>query len=257
MRDLNDGDGVATMTLEHYPGMTEKALEEIVAEARARWDIIDVTVIHRVGELQPTDQIVLVVVASAHRGDAFAACEFIMDYLKTRGAVLEEGGDAGGRALGRGARDRRRRARALGRGRREPMTRDGPLLTVLAAVGVGAVLGAWLRWALGVLAQPRVVHLPLGTLAANLHRRLPDRRRGRSLCAHPSISPDWRLVLITGFLGGLTTFSTFSAESVVLLQGEHWQAAATHVLAHLGGSLLATFAGIATYRVVSLVPGLR
>ena len=72
------------MTLEHYPGMTEKALEAIVAEAKPRWDIADVAVVHRVGELRPTDQIVLVGVASAHRGEAFAACEFIMDYLKTR-----------------------------------------------------------------------------------------------------------------------------------------------------------------------------
>ena len=84
VRDLNEGDSVARMTLEHYPGMTEKAIEAIVAEARSRWDIIDVTVVHRVGELRPTDQIVLVVVASAHRGEAFAACEFVMDYLKTR-----------------------------------------------------------------------------------------------------------------------------------------------------------------------------
>jgi len=72
------------MTLEHYPGMTEKALERIVEEARSRWQVMDCTVIHRYGELAPTDQIVLVVVASAHRGDAFAACEFIMDYLKTQ-----------------------------------------------------------------------------------------------------------------------------------------------------------------------------
>jgi molybdopterin synthase catalytic subunit len=72
------------MTLEHYPGMTEKALEKIVAEAKSRWQVMDCTVIHRYGELAPTDQIVLVVVASAHRGDAFAACEFIMDYLKTQ-----------------------------------------------------------------------------------------------------------------------------------------------------------------------------
>ena len=72
------------MTLEHYPGMTEKAIAKIVEEARARWQVIDCTVIHRFGELKPTDQIVLVAVASAHRGDAFAACEFIMDYLKTR-----------------------------------------------------------------------------------------------------------------------------------------------------------------------------
>ncbi|MDD4880242.1 MAG: molybdopterin synthase catalytic subunit MoaE [Gallionellaceae bacterium] len=79
-----DGDGVNTLTLEHYPGMTEKSLEQIVRDALARWDLLDVTVIHRVGELQPTDPIVLVAVASAHRGEAFAACEFIMDYLKTR-----------------------------------------------------------------------------------------------------------------------------------------------------------------------------
>lgn len=84
VRDVNDGSAVATLTLEHYPGMTEKALEGIVAEARARWKIIDVTVIHRVGELKPLDQIVLVVVAGEHRGEAFAACEFLMDYLKTR-----------------------------------------------------------------------------------------------------------------------------------------------------------------------------
>jgi molybdopterin synthase catalytic subunit len=84
VRDVNEGDAVTEMTLEHYPGMTEKAIEAIVAEAKARWEIVDVTVVHRVGELRPLDQIVLVVVAGGHRGDAFAACEFIMDYLKTR-----------------------------------------------------------------------------------------------------------------------------------------------------------------------------
>lgn len=84
VRDLNDGSSVAEMTLEHYPGMTEKALEEIVAEAKGRWDIYDALVIHRVGPLKPCDQIVLVAVTSAHRGEAFAACEFIMDYLKTK-----------------------------------------------------------------------------------------------------------------------------------------------------------------------------
>jgi molybdopterin synthase catalytic subunit len=72
------------MTLEHYPGMTEKALNAIVTDAKGRWDIIDALVIHRIGELRPLDQIVLVVVAGAHRGAAFAACEFIMDYLKTQ-----------------------------------------------------------------------------------------------------------------------------------------------------------------------------
>ena len=84
VRDLNEGADVAEMTLEHYPGMTEKALEKMVAEARARWDIYDALVVHRVGTLKPSDQIVLVVVASAHRGEAFQACEFLMDYLKTR-----------------------------------------------------------------------------------------------------------------------------------------------------------------------------
>ena len=72
------------MTLEHYPGMTERAIEKIVDEAKSRWQVIDCAVLHRYGALQPNDQIVLVAVASAHRGDAFAACEFIMDYLKTQ-----------------------------------------------------------------------------------------------------------------------------------------------------------------------------
>ena len=84
VRDVNDGGRVAGMTLEHYPGMTDKALEAIIGEARQRWNLIDALVIHRVGPLRPTDQIVLVIVASGHRGEAFAACEFLMDYLKTR-----------------------------------------------------------------------------------------------------------------------------------------------------------------------------
>src|SRR5438094_10462362 len=80
-RDANDGTAVAKMTLEHYPGMTEKALERIVSEAKRRWDVMDVLVVHRVGELKPTDQIVLVVVTGAHRGEAYAAGVVIMDYL--------------------------------------------------------------------------------------------------------------------------------------------------------------------------------
>lgn len=84
VRDLNENAAVSEMTLEHYPGMTEKALTEIVEEARQRWDIINALVIHRIGALKPTDQIVLVAVSSAHRHDAFAACEYIMDYLKTQ-----------------------------------------------------------------------------------------------------------------------------------------------------------------------------
>ena len=84
MRDFNEGDQVNKMTLEHYPGMTEKALGKIVDEACERWDLMGVRVVHRVGELNPLDPIVLVAVASAHRGEAFKACEFIIDYLKTR-----------------------------------------------------------------------------------------------------------------------------------------------------------------------------
>jgi molybdopterin synthase catalytic subunit len=83
VRDMNEGSGVHAMTLEHYPGMTEASLEAICNQAKSRWDLLETLVIHRVGELQPLDQIVLVVVTSSHRGEAFAACEFIMDYLKT------------------------------------------------------------------------------------------------------------------------------------------------------------------------------
>ena len=83
VRDLNDGQAVAVMELEHYPGMTEKALEGIVEQARTRWPLAGVRVVHRVGPLKPMDQIVLVAVGAAHRGEAFAACEFIIDYLKT------------------------------------------------------------------------------------------------------------------------------------------------------------------------------
>ena len=84
MRDLNEGDHVATMTLEHYPGMTEKALKRIVEEAAQRWQVQAIRVVHRVGELCPEDPIVLVAVASRHRGEAFRACEFVIDYLKNR-----------------------------------------------------------------------------------------------------------------------------------------------------------------------------
>ena len=83
VRDINQGDAVSLLTLEHYPGMTEKALEAIALQAKSRWDIVGSLIIHRVGTLKPTDQIVLVAVTSSHRGEAFKACEFIMDYLKT------------------------------------------------------------------------------------------------------------------------------------------------------------------------------
>ena len=84
VRDINADASVSSMTLEHYPGMTEKAIEEIIGQARSKWNVLNVLVIHRIGQLKPMDQIVLVAVAGEHRGDAFAACEFIMDYLKTR-----------------------------------------------------------------------------------------------------------------------------------------------------------------------------
>lgn len=82
-RDRNDGAAVSTLVLEHYPGMTEKAIEAIVEQAKGRWQVAEILVIHRIGMLKPLDQIVLVAVTSGHRGDAFAACEFVMDYLKT------------------------------------------------------------------------------------------------------------------------------------------------------------------------------
>jgi molybdopterin synthase catalytic subunit len=84
VRNTNEGDAVSEMTLEHYPGMTERAIEEILVQAGGRWNVMDALVVHRVGVLRPTEQIVLVIIASVHRGDAFAACEFVMDYLKTR-----------------------------------------------------------------------------------------------------------------------------------------------------------------------------
>lgn len=83
VRDMNQDESIHQLTLEHYPGMTEKALENIIDQAKRRWPIQEALIIHRVGTLAPGDQIVLVVACGAHRGDTFAACEFMMDYLKT------------------------------------------------------------------------------------------------------------------------------------------------------------------------------
>ncbi|HSF47384.1 MAG TPA: molybdopterin synthase catalytic subunit MoaE [Burkholderiales bacterium] len=121
VRDVNEGDPIRSLTLEHYPGMTETSLNEIVKQAKERWNLIDVVVIHRIGALQPTDQIVLVAVASAHRGEAFAACEFLIDYLKTRapfwkkeetpaGARWVEARSSDDEAAGRWASARKREA---------------------------------------------------------------------------------------------------------------------------------------------------
>jgi molybdopterin synthase catalytic subunit len=83
VRDLNDGSTVSQMELEHYPGMTEKALQDIITRASQRWALLDALIVHRIGPMLPLEQIVLVAVCAAHRGEAFAACEFIMDFLKT------------------------------------------------------------------------------------------------------------------------------------------------------------------------------
>lgn len=96
VRDVNEGDSVSELVLEHYPGMTERAIDTIIATASERWDVIDAIVVHRVGALQPTDQIVFVAVASGHRGDAFAACEYIMDYLKTKAPFWKKEGTGAG-----------------------------------------------------------------------------------------------------------------------------------------------------------------
>jgi len=96
MRDVSDGQKIDALILEHYPGMTEKALSSIAVEAGERWPLHAVTIIHRVGELRPEDPIVLVVVASAHRGEAFQACEFVIDYLKTRAPFWKKEKTAGG-----------------------------------------------------------------------------------------------------------------------------------------------------------------
>jgi molybdopterin synthase catalytic subunit len=93
VRDINDGADVSALTLEHYPGMTEKALADIEAEARARWALDDVLIIHRYGRMEPGEDIVLVICCSEHRDNAFEACSFLMDFLKTRAPFwkLEEG----------------------------------------------------------------------------------------------------------------------------------------------------------------------
>jgi molybdopterin synthase catalytic subunit len=96
VRDINDGSMVGTLSLEHYPGMTEKALAAIIDQARTRWNFHDAHIIHRIGVLRPLDQIVLVLVAGGHRGECFAACEFIMDYLKTEAPFWKKESTSGG-----------------------------------------------------------------------------------------------------------------------------------------------------------------
>ena len=126
------------------------------------------------------------------------------------------------------------------------MTATGAL-----AVAVGAVLGAWLRWGLSTWLNPASPSLPLGTLAANLSGGLLVGLGVAYFSAHPTLAPEWRLACITGFLGALTTFSTFSAESVGLMQTGQLGAAFLHSASHLFGSLAATFVGMLAYRTLS------
>ena len=123
-------------------------------------------------------------------------------------------------------------------------------MTAALAVGAGAVLGAWLRWGLGLWLNPLVPSLPLGTLTANIGGGYAV---GLALAffASSQIDPEWRLAVVTGFLGALTTFSTFSAESVQLLQAARYGAALLHSAAHLLGALAATALGFATWRALA------
>ncbi len=121
-------------------------------------------------------------------------------------------------------------------------------LYAFLAIGIGAALGAWLRWGLGLWFNPLLPELPLGTLAANLVGGYLIGLAMAFFMQHPGLSPEWRLLIITGFLGGLTTFSTFSAETVTLLMRGQYAWATGIIAAHLGGSLLMTVFGIQTYR---------
>jgi len=129
-------------------------------------------------------------------------------------------------------------------------TRDGPLWSALLAIGSGAVIGAWLRWAFAYWLNARWPLMPLGTLTANLVGGYLIGIAIAVFAMHPALSPFWRLLIVTGFLGSLTTFSTFSAESLVMLQSGSWRSAAVHSVVHLLGSLAAAGAGVATIRLL-------
>jgi CrcB protein len=123
-------------------------------------------------------------------------------------------------------------------------------LYAFIAVGLGAAVGAWLRWGLGLWLNPALPELPLGTLTANLVGGYLVGMAVAFFMQHPGIAPEWRLLLITGFLGGLTTFSTFSAETVTLLMRGQYAWGSVIIAAHLGGSLLMTVLGIQTIKWV-------
>jgi len=120
----------------------------------------------------------------------------------------------------------------------------------LAAVAIGAVLGAWLRWALGGWLNAIVPELPLGTLAANLGGGFVIGVAIAFFARYPGVAPEWRLAIITGFLGALTTYSTFSAEAVTLLARGQFGWAAVHSFSHLAGSLAMTALGLVAFRAL-------
>ncbi|MHB1677521.1 MAG: fluoride efflux transporter CrcB [Sulfuriferula sp.] len=120
----------------------------------------------------------------------------------------------------------------------------------LIAIGVGAALGAWLRWGLGMWLNPLFPTLPLGTLTANLGGGYIIGLAIAFFAQQPGLSPEWRLLVITGFLGGLTTFSTFSAEVFTLLSRQQWHWGALEILVHVAGSITMTGLGVWTYKVL-------
>jgi fluoride exporter len=124
-------------------------------------------------------------------------------------------------------------------------------LSAFLAVGLGAALGAWARWGVSLWLNPVTPQLPLGTLAVNIGGGYAIGVAVAYFSANPSLSPEWRLACITGFLGAMTTFSAFSAESVQLLQDARYGAALLHSAAHLFGSILATALGFATFRALT------
>jgi CrcB protein len=121
-------------------------------------------------------------------------------------------------------------------------------LYAFLAIGIGAAVGAWLRWGFGLWLNPAVPELPMGTLTANLVGGYLIGLAIAFFMQNPSISVEWRLLIITGFLGGLTTFSTFSAETVTLLMRGQYAWGTAIIAAHLGGSLLMTVLGIQTFK---------
>jgi len=122
------------------------------------------------------------------------------------------------------------------------------MINAFLAIGIGAASGAWLRWGLGLWLNPVQPELPFGTLAANLAGGYLIGLAMAFFLQHPGLAPEWRLLIITGFLGGLTTFSTFSVETVTLLLRGQYAWGAAIITVHLGGSLLMTLLGIQTFK---------